>query len=168
MGHQKVVVTVVCWRDSPLKKKVQKWKGENRELKKRNLELEEKNLVLKEENLGLKQEISELQEKCGYLQGMIDDLTMGYIKTYQRCQELEKEIEVASDPERVSLHLGRESEKVKEMEAEMNQLKDKADHYEKKIQELEQQKEEVVRMAVSGEYFLHGTCAEGAYVHIIY
>ena len=61
----------------------------------------------------------------------------------------------------MSLRLGR---KVKEMEAEMNQLKDKADQYEKKIQELEQQKEEVVRMAVSLKYFLPGTCAEGVHV----
>ena len=53
------------------------------------------------------------------------------------------------------------------MEAEMNQLKDKADQYEKKIQELEQQKEEVVRMAVSLKYFLPGTHAEGVYVHIL-
>ena len=54
---------------SPLKKKVQKWKGENQELKKKNLELEEENLELKEENLelkeenlGLKHEVSELQK----------------------------------------------------------------------------------------------------------
>ena len=58
----------------------------------------------------------------------------------------------------------RPSEKVKEMEIEMKQLKDKADHYEKKIQELEQQKEEVVRMAVSQEYFLPDTCVEGMYI----
>ena len=108
---------------SPLKEKFQKIKGENLELKKRYLELEE-------ENLGLKHEVSELQEKSVILQQKIDDLTMEYIKTFQHCQELEKEIEV----ERVSLRLGRE---VKEMEAEMNQLKDKADQYEKKIQELE-------------------------------
>ena len=122
-----------------------------------------KNLELEEENL----QLSELQKKCVYLQRMIDDLTKEYIKTYQHCQELEKEIEVASDPERVSLRLGRESEKVKEMEAEMNQLKDEADKYEKKIQELEQQKEEVVRKAVSLKYFLPGTCAEGAYMYIM-
>ena len=47
---------------SPLKKKVQKWKGENRELKKKNLELEEENLELNEENLGFKHEVSELQK----------------------------------------------------------------------------------------------------------
>ena len=92
---------------------------------------------------------------------------MGYIKTYQRCQELEKEVEVARDPERVSLRSGRESERVKEMEAERNRLKNEAEQYEKKILELEQQKEEVVRMAVSSKYFLPGTCAEGAYVHIL-
>ena len=64
----------------------------------------------------------------------------------------------------VYLRLGRESEKVKEMEIKIKQLKDKADHYEKKIQELEQQKEEVVRMAVSQAYFLPDTCVEGMYI----
>ena len=123
-------------------------------MKKRNQELEE-------ENLGLKHEVSELQEKSVILQQKKDDLIMEYIKTFQHCQELEKEIEVERDPERVSLRLGRE---VKEMEAEMNQLMDKADQYEKKIQELEQQKEEVVRMAVSLKHFLRGTCAEGVHV----
>ena len=72
---------------SPLKEKFQKIKGENLELKKRNLELEE-------ENLELKHEISELQEKSVILQQKMDDLTMEYIKTFQHCQELEKEIEV--------------------------------------------------------------------------
>ena len=142
---------------SQLKKKFQKIKGENRELKKRNAELTE-------ENLGLKHEVSEWQKSYAFLQQQIHGLTKKYIEVCQHCQELEKEIEVSSDPEMVSLRLGRESEKVKEMEIEMKQLKDKADHYEKKIQELEQQKEEVVRMAVSQAYFLPDTCVEGMYI----
>ena len=142
---------------SPLKKKFQKIKGENRELKKRNAELTE-------ENLGLRHEVSEWQESYAFLQQQIHGLTKKYIEVCQHCQELEKEIEVSSDPKMVSLRLGRESEKVKEMEIEMKQWKDKADHYEKKIQELEQQKEEVVRMAVSQEYFLPDTCVKGMYI----
>ena len=104
----------------------------------------------------------------------IYDQQLEYSKSCVQYQELEREIEIATDPGMLSLRLRRDleqqnemlEEKVKEMEAEIYQLKNKAADDERRMQDLQQQKEEVVSMAVL-KYFLPSALSEGAYTLIL-
>lgn len=89
----------------------------------------------------------------------IHELTLKYQKSFQRCQELQRQIDIATDPG-MKIELEQENamliETIEEMKAEIDQLKNN----EGKLQDLEQQREEIVSVAVR-KYILPSALSAG-------